>query len=106
MGAAWYRLFTPEAPGYGFLDAETPELAIALVYEARGKGVGTQLMHALMTLARKQGHKKTSLGVENNNPGAERLCRRLGFREFGRDEQGSMMVADLTAPPAVPEPPA
>ncbi|HVL50354.1 MAG TPA: GNAT family N-acetyltransferase [Actinomycetota bacterium] len=110
QGAAWYRLFTPDAAGYGFYDAETPELAVALVYEARGKGIGTQLTQALMTLARKQGHRRISLGVDRFNPDAERLYRRLGFKEFDRDADGVKMVADLTEPPAgsspAPSPPA
>lgn len=99
QGAAWYRLFTPEAPGYAFYDSETPEAAIALVYEVRGKGVGTQLMKAIMTLAGKQGHKRMSLGVEKVNPRAKAFYERLGFTEFDRDEEGSKMLVDLTAPP-------
>ncbi len=103
QGATWYRLFTPEAPGYGFVDAQIPELAIALVYEVRGKGVGTQLMHALMTLARKQGYEQISLGCHPANPGALRLYERLGFKEVGRDEEAIKMVADLRARSPGPE---
>lgn len=101
VGAAWYRLFTPEAPGYGFIDAQTPELAIALVYEVRGRGVGTKLMQSLMTLARKQGHRQISLSVDVKNEGARRLYQRLGFQEVERDEENLKMLADLSQDPPV-----
>ena len=51
VGAAWYRLFTSEPVGYGFIDEHTPELAVAVVPNARGLGVGSALMRALLERA-------------------------------------------------------
>ena len=41
-GAAWYRLFPAAAPGFGFVDEETPELTIAVVPSKRGHGTGSR----------------------------------------------------------------
>jgi RimJ/RimL family protein N-acetyltransferase len=99
QGAAWYRLFSPDAAGYGFVDEQTPELAIALVYYSRGTGLGSRLLHALMTLAHKQGHKRISLHVEHANTAARKLYEKAGFTEYERTDEGIKMVADLTEPP-------
>ena len=44
--AAWYRLFPASAPGFGFVDEETPELTIAVVPSKRGHGTGAELRGA------------------------------------------------------------
>src|SRR5258708_12845491 len=46
IGAAWYRLFPASAPGFGFVDEQTPELTIAVVPSRPGGGLGRQLMTA------------------------------------------------------------
>jgi len=86
IGASWFRLFPAAKPGYGFVDAATPELAIAVVPSARGKGVGALLLDALLVRARDGGHEAISLSVDSKNSGAIDLYERHGFapvRETG-----------------------
>lgn len=82
LGAAWYRLFSPEDPGWGFVASDVPELSIGVTAEARGRGVGGALLDALLTLAREQGHRAVSLSVDRQNP-ARRLYERKGFHDAG-----------------------
>ncbi|MGH2601154.1 MAG: GNAT family N-acetyltransferase, partial [Dehalococcoidia bacterium] len=70
VGAAWYRLFDAAAPGYGFIDAATPELSIGVVPEQRGAGAGSALLTALIATARAEGFPALSLSVERSNPAA------------------------------------
>jgi GNAT superfamily N-acetyltransferase len=51
VGAAWWRLFTAEDPGYGFVDEATPQVSIGVLPEARGRGVGERLLRALIAEA-------------------------------------------------------
>src|SRR4051812_10849177 len=47
-GAIWSRYFSADDPGYGFVDAATPELGIAVVPGLRGRGIGRALMDAML----------------------------------------------------------
>jgi ribosomal protein S18 acetylase RimI-like enzyme len=95
VGAAWYRLFSAERPGYGFVDERTPELAIAVVPSARGKGVGSALLDALLARAREDGYPSISLSVDRNNAGAIELYQRRGFAQVGEDADSLTMRAAL-----------
>ena len=95
VGAAWYRLFKAEAPGYGFVDEEAPELTIAVVPSRRGKGLGEQLLSALLDQARKDGFRAVSLSVEPDNP-ALRLYEKHGFRKVGERGGAWIMATDLS----------
>jgi ribosomal protein S18 acetylase RimI-like enzyme len=67
VGAAWYRLFKRAQPGYGFVDEETPELALAVVPARRGKGIGDALLNALYERAKADGYSAVSLSVARDN---------------------------------------
>ena len=94
-GAAWYRLYTEREPGFGFVDEQTPELTIGVVPSRRGKGIGSELLDALLGQARKDGYERISLSVESTNP-AVHLYESRGFRSVRGDDGGSVMVAELT----------
>lgn len=80
LGAVWARLFSEENKGYGFVSADIPELAIAVVPEFRGRGIGTKLLKNLISAARDLNYPALSLSVDRKNP-ALKLYERFGFRE-------------------------
>ncbi len=94
VGAAWYRLFRRDAPGYGFVDESTPELTIAVVPGRRGKGFGDELLNGLLERARGEGVKALSLSVEKDSP-AIGLYERYGFRPVGEVDDTLTMRAEL-----------
>lgn len=94
VGAAWYRRFDRDDAGYGFVDERTPELSIGVIAPARGRGVGSQLLRALIEQARRSGVPALSLSVETGNPAAS-LYRRLGFREVSTSGGAITMVLPL-----------
>ena len=78
VGAAWYRTFTADAPGYGFVADDVPELSIAVYPECRGQHVGSLLLGTIVSRARTDGYRAISLSVAAANP-ARRLYERHGF---------------------------
>ena len=78
VGAAWTRIIS----AYGHIDIETPELAISILPEFRGYGIGSKLMKKLFNVLRENGYKQTSLSVQKDNP-AVRLYQRLGYEMSG-----------------------
>jgi len=95
VGAAWYRTYKAEEPGFGFVDEATPELTIGVVPSRRGKGIGSSLLDALLDRARHDGYPRISLSVERTSP-AVHLYASRGFREV-RGDGDLVMVAELAA---------
>jgi ribosomal protein S18 acetylase RimI-like enzyme len=94
VGVALFRLFTEGDHGHGYVDDETPELAVAVADGQRGEGIGARLLTELAASARAAGFSRLSLSVDAQNP-ARRLYERLGYRELTRDEDGVRMLLEL-----------
>lgn len=94
IGAAWLRIFDPSEPGYGFVDADVPELSVAVLPKWRGRGVGSRLLADLEAAAVRAGCAAISLSVRPSNP-ATRLYRRRGFREVGATGKSITMLLEL-----------
>ena len=94
VGAAWLRRFGGSAPGYGFVDEQTPELSISVVPSRRRHGVGQELLEALLERARAEGHAAVSLSVEKDSP-AVAFYERNGFERVGESDGGLAMLRRL-----------
>ena len=96
VGAAWYRLFARDEQGFAFVDEQTPEATIAVVPSMRGRGIGGQLLEALVDQAREEGFPALSLSVERGNP-AISLYERQGFQPLREGGDTVVMRAELAA---------
>ncbi len=96
VGAAWFRLFTRDEPGFGFVDEQTPEVSIAVVPSRRGRGIGSELLDALIDAAKEQGYGSLSLSVADDSP-AMHVFEKQGFEQFEQTDGSSTMRLDLPA---------
>jgi GNAT superfamily N-acetyltransferase len=89
-GGAWFRLWDGEDRGYGYVDASTPELSIAVWPDWRGQGVGSELLQRLLADAEARWNQ-VSLSVSKTNR-ARRLYERFGFEIIGEDPGAWLML--------------
>jgi GNAT superfamily N-acetyltransferase len=94
VAMAWSRLLGGDSPGYGYVDDNTPEIAVAVVPEHRGCGLGTTLLNRLFDELAHLGWARVCLSVEKTNP-AHHLYERLGFVTVRQDETDLVMVRPL-----------
>lgn len=90
IGVVWTRII----PGYGNIGDKTPEFAISLYKEYRGKGIGTKMMQEMLSLLKSKGYKKASLSVQKENY-AFRMYQNLGFKIIDETEEEFIMIYDL-----------
>ncbi|MBP2457184.1 GNAT family N-acetyltransferase [Clavibacter michiganensis] len=92
VGAAWARLYADDDRGYGFVASDIPELGMAIVPSARGRGVGRALLVALVDAVRASGAPAVSLSVEDGNDRARALYESLGFVPVGREGGSDVLL--------------
>lgn len=90
IGAVWVRTIN----GFGSIDSDTPEFAISLFKEYRGKGIGTELMTKMIEHLKEAGYSMASLAVQKDNYAAE-MYMKLGFRIETENEEEYIMVRNL-----------
>lgn len=92
IGAIWIRFIN----GYGFVNKETPELSMALLKEHRGKGIGNQLLIAMIDWLTNNRLKRVSLSVDRDNF-AYGLYKKHGFVDYLISEKSITMTKELIA---------
>jgi ribosomal protein S18 acetylase RimI-like enzyme len=93
IAAAWLRLWTDDDRGFGYIDRAIPELAIAVLPEYRGNGVGSRLLKQVLELS--QGlFPAVSLSVRADNP-VVNLYQRVGFAKV-EDSETVNRVGDIS----------
>jgi len=94
-GAAWWRTFDERDRGYGWVADDVPELSMGVAPAHRGRGLGGQLLDALVADAREAGLPGLSLSVEDGNDRARALYEHRGFVLAGRDGDSDTLLLRL-----------
>ena len=84
-GIAGFATYGQFRTGAGY--AHTMEHTIILAPEARGQGLGRELMVAVMDHARSQGAHSMFSGISAANPAGVNFHRALGFQQIARFPQ-------------------
>lgn len=93
IGAAWYRLFGADRPGYGFVGPGVPELTLGVRPVWRAQGVGRALLRGLLSSAERS-HTRISLSVQRANF-ARKLYTSEGFTVLAGRGGADVMVRTL-----------
>jgi GNAT superfamily N-acetyltransferase len=91
IGAIWSRLFSSEQKGYGFIDADTPEISMAIDFQHRNSGVGAVLLHEILQKLENKGYKRVSLSVDMRNF-AFSFYKKMGFETHEMKGNSAVMV--------------
>jgi len=94
IGAVWVRILSGDIKGYGYIDDNTPEFAIALYPEYRKQGLGTQMMNEMISNLKSKGYHQTSLSVQKENYAAK-MYKNLGFEIIDENDEDYIMLLKL-----------
>ncbi len=97
VGAVWTRILDGEIKGYGHIDSETPEFAISVYKEYRGRGIGTALMKNMLQLLKEKKYNRASLAVQKENYAAK-MYLDLGFEIVDELDEEYLMVYNFKKP--------
>ena len=85
VGVTWLRLWPGQDKGFGWVRDDVPELAIAVMKQYQGQGIGSALLKQILESARGV-YPAVSLNVRRDNP-AVRLYVRFGFTSVPGSER-------------------
>lgn len=91
VGVIWARIMKD----YGHIEEDTPSLAMSVLKEYRGMGIGTALLKRMMREEKACGYAKLSLSVQKDNY-AVKLYRKAGFVTVSETDEEYIMAADLS----------
>ncbi|WRS29940.1 GNAT family N-acetyltransferase [Actinomycetaceae bacterium MB13-C1-2] len=92
VGVVWALCLPRTDPGYGFVDEDTPELALWVHPNNRRQGLGRTLLRELANEAASRRYNQISLSVEEDNH-SKKLYSSEGFKEVpGKEADGVMLL--------------
>lgn len=92
--AVWTRLFNETNKAYGFVDNNTPELAMAVCEQFRKKGIGTSLLKKMIADLTDKSYERVSLSVDIINY-AYYLYKKTGFIDYKIVDGSMTMILEL-----------
>lgn len=93
-GAVWSRIFSDAHKGYGYVNANTPELSLAVDFPYRKMGIGSQLLRAMIEKLTERKYQKVSLSVDKQNF-AYQLYQKFGFEDLETSEKSAIMIKKI-----------
>lgn len=84
-------------------DTETAELAIAVVDDRQGRGVGRLLLQRLLTVAQERGVKRIRCYVLAENERMRKLAESMLGKAASLRREGEVLIADFLIPQSLPE---
>lgn len=95
IGAVWTRILSNGPKGFGNIDDQTPEFALSILKDFRGKGIGTSSMKEMLLLLKQLGYSQASLAVQKDNY-ALGLYQKVGFTIIDENEEEYILIQSLT----------